>query len=438
MAEKVLVTGGTGYVAGWLIVELLRRGYDVRTTVRTLEKADAVRSAVTTEINPPKRPTSAAPVATEVASGVRPSSAAAVATEVDSGVRPALMAAVATEVDSGERPAFTAPVAAETDLGERLTFTAAVAAEIDPGERPAFAAAVATRIGLGTRLTFVAADLTSDNGWAEAVAGVDYVLHVASPLGDATTKDPQALIVPARDGTLRVLRAATAAGVKRVVMTSAANAASPSSYAEEGVTDETLWTDPDDPTLIPYRRSKTVAEKAAWDFMAGHDGPTTLTTILPGAVFGPILSTANLGSVEIVRRLLTGAMPGTPRIGLEIVDVRDLADLHIRAMTSPDAAGQRFLGTGEFTWMSEMAQALREGLGDAARKVPTRRLPNLLVRATALFDPSLRAITVSLGRRNRHSTAKANRLLDWHPRPAAETVVGCARSLIAWRVVPQC
>ena len=339
MTETVLVTGGTGYVAGWVIVELLRRGYAVRTTVRSLAKGESVRDAVATEVEP------------------------------------------------------------------------------------------------GDRLSFAVADLTRDEGWDEAVAGVDYVLHVASPLGDESTRDAQALIVPARDGTLRVLRAATAAGVKRVVMTSAANAASPSSYAEEGVTDETLWTDPDDPSLIPYRRSKTVAEKAAWNFMAGYSGPTTLTTILPGAVFGPILSTGNLGSVRIVERMVTGAMPGTPRIGLEIVDVRDLADLHIRAMTSSDAAGERFLATGEFTWMRDMARALRAGLGDAGRKVPTRQLPDFLVRVTALFDKSLRAITVSLGRRNRHSTDKAKRLLGWQPRPAAETVVDCARSLIARHVI---
>jgi len=339
MGESVLVTGGTGYVAGWVIAELLLRGYTVRTTVRSLSKGDAV--------------------------------------------------------------------------------TAAVATVTDPGGR----------------LSFAVADLTRDAGWAEAVTGMDYVLHVASPLGDEHSKDPQTLIVPARDGTLRVLRAATAAGVKRVVMTSAANAASPSSYADEGVTDETLWTDPDDPALVPYRRSKTMAERAAWDFMASYQGPTTLTTILPGAVLGPILSAGNLGSVRIVQRMVGGSMPGVPRIGLEVVDVRDLADIHIRAMTSPDAAGQRFLATGEFVWMREMAAALRAGLGPLGAKVPTRQLPDLVVRATALFDASLRAITVSLGRKNRHSTDKAKRLLGWQPRPAAETVVGCAQSLIAWKLM---
>ncbi|MEV0552401.1 NAD-dependent epimerase/dehydratase family protein [Streptomyces sp. NPDC050597] len=339
MTETVLVTGGTGYVAGWVVVGLLERGYEVRTTVRSPGREKAVRDAVAT---------------------------------------------------------VTAP---------------------------------------GDRLSFAVADLTADEGWDAAMAGVDHVLHVASPLGDENTRDAAALVVPARDGTLRVLRAATAAGVKRVVMTSAANAASPSSYTEEGVTDETLWTDPDDPTLIPYRRSKTVAEKAAWDFITDHGGPTTLTTILPGAVFGPILTTRNLGSVRIIQRMVAGKMPGTPRIGLEIVDVRDLADIHIRAMTSPEAAGQRFLATGEFTWMREVAQALRAGLGPAGAKVPTRQLPDFMVRFASLFDRQLRTITVSLGRRNRHSTGKAKRVLGWQPRPAAETVVDCARSLIDWRVV---
>ena len=218
-------------------------------------------------------------------------------------------------------------------------------------------------------------------------------------------------------------------------MTSAANAASPSDYKEEGVTDETLWTDPEDPTLIPYRRSKTVAEKAAWDFMASQSGGTTLTTILPGAVFGPILTTSNLGSVQIIARMVTGKMPGTPRIGLEVVDVRDLADIHIRAMTSPEAAGERFLATGEFVWMREIAAALKAGLGEEGAKVPTRQLPDFLVKLSAIFDKSLRPIVVSLGRRNRHSTDKAKKVLGWQSRPAAETVVACARSLVEWKVI---
>lgn len=333
MSHKVLVTGGTGYVAGWCIVELLKQGYFVRTTVRSLARAASVAEAVASVVEP------------------------------------------------------------------------------------------------ADRLSFAVADLTADAGWDDAVEGCDYVLHVASPLGEENPSNADDLIVPARDGALRVLRAATAAGVKRVVMTSAANAASPSSYTDEGVTDEHLWTI-DDPSLPAYRRSKTLAEKAAWDFMADYVGPTTLTTVLPGAVFGPILTPSNLGSVRIIARMLQGRMPGAPRIGLEVVDVRDLADLHIRAMVSPDAGGERFLGTGEFVWMREIAAVLRAGLGEAAAKVPTRELPNVAVRLAALFDPSLRAITISLGRRNRHSTAKAKSILGWRPRSAEQTVVGCATSLL--------
>ena len=226
-----------------------------------------------------------------------------------------------------------------------------------------------------------------------------------------------------------MLRAATAAGVRRVVITSAANAASPSSYATEGVTDESLWTDPNDPALIPYRRSKTLAERAAWDFIEAYDGPTELTTVLPGAVFGPILTTNNMGSVGIVARMVSGKMRGIPRIGLEIVDVRDLVDVHLRAMTSPAAAGQRFLATGEFMWMTDMARVLRDGLGEQGRAVSTRQVPDVVVRLAARFrDPSLRKITPSLGRRNRHSTDKARTVLGWQPRPAARTILDCAKS----------
>jgi dihydroflavonol-4-reductase len=336
MPELILVTGGSGYIAGWCIVELLRRGYDVRTTVRGPDKERAVADAVSSVVDP------------------------------------------------------------------------------------------------AGHLSFAVADLTSDEGWDTAVKGVDRVLHVASPLGGAATGDPEALIATARGGALRVLRAAAGAEVKRVVMTSAANAASPSSYATEGVTDEQLWTAPDDPTLIPYRRSKTLAELAAWDFIDHQDGPTELTTVLPGAVFGPILTTSNIGSVGIIGRMVSGKMRGIPRIGLEIVDVRDLVDVHIRAMTSPDAAGQRFLATGEFLWMADVARILRDGLGERGRRVSTRQIPDLVVRLAARFtDPSLREITPALGRRNRHSTDKARRILGWQPRPARQTVLDCAASLIA-------
>lgn len=339
MAETVLVTGGSGFVAGWCIVELLKGGYTVRTTVRSLAKAEKVRAIIS----------------------------------------------------------------ANTDLGDRLTF--------------------------------FAADLTADAGWDAAVEGCDYVLHVASPLGTDNAKDPDELIIPARDGALRVLQAATQAGVKRVVMTSACAAASPTSYSEDGVTDETLWTDPTDRSLSAYRKSKTLAEMAAWDFMEKYHGSTSLTTVLPGAVFGPVLSAEHIGTTQVIARLLEGRMLGTPRIGLEIVDVRDLADIHIRAMISPQAGGERFIAVSEFMWMSEIAKILRSQLGEAANKVPTVTVPDFVLRFLARFDPELRAIMPGLGRKNRHTAEKAQRLLGWRPRPASETVVECAESLIDQSVI---
>jgi nucleoside-diphosphate-sugar epimerase len=205
-------------------------------------------------------------------------------------------------------------------------------------------AALGEVVDAGDRLTVVVADLTSDEGWAVAMTGCRFVLHPASPLRGAS---PEAMIAAARDGSLRVLQAATGAGADRVVMTSAANAASPTSYREAGVTDETLSTDPGAPGLDAYRRSKTLAELAAWAYMDTAAGSMALTTILPGAVLGPILGADNLGSVQVVGRLLRGEMARVPRVGLEVVDVRDVADMHIRAMTSPSAGGQRFLATGD-------------------------------------------------------------------------------------------
>lgn len=303
----------------------------------------------------------------------------------------------------------------------------------DPGKEAAVRAAVESDATSGGKLSFAVADLLADAGWDEAVQGCRYVLHVASPLGLGTAA-PEQMIETARDGTLRVLDAVVRAGVERVVMTSAANASSPDSYEEEGVTDETLWTNPDAPGLIPYRRSKTLAERAAWDFMQQQGRGNTLTTILPGAVFGPVLSAENLNSVQVVGRMLRGEMAGIPRIGFEIVDVRDLADIHLRAMVAADAAGERFLATGEFMWMSEIAEVLRASCGPLAAKVPTLELSDQQVRQLAEIHPELREIAVALGRRNRHSIEKARRVLGWIPRPARETVADCGRSLIEWRV----
>lgn len=330
----VLVTGGTGYVAGWCIVELLRSGYTVRATVRGLSREGAVR--------------------------------------------------------------------------------AAIAAEVDAGDR----------------LSFFAADLTSDDGWDAAMADCDYALHVASPLGEDRPVDANALIGPAREGTLRVLRAAVKAGVRRVVMTSSLAACTPASYSEERIIDESLWSDPDNRKLDVYRKSKTLSELAAWEFMNGQGGRTTLTTVLPGAIFGPVLTAGRKGSVQVIGRLLDGRMPGTPRLGFEIVDVRDLAELHVLAMTADALAGERLIAVGGFMWMNEIARTLRAKLGERAGKAPLRMIPDWLLRLLAIFDPSLRSITPMLGRKFKHTSDKARRLLDWRTRPVEVTVVDCAKSLI--------
>jgi nucleoside-diphosphate-sugar epimerase len=277
------------------------------------------------------------------------------------------------------------------------------------------------------RVSFAVADLTSDDGWDQAVAGCDYVLHVASPLGMDGRGDEGAMIGAARDGTVRVLRAATRAGVKRVVMTSSTAAATP--LEAHGVSDETVWTDPADRNLTPYRRSKLLAERAAWDFMAGQGGGTTLTTILPVAIFGPVQSAANAGSVDVIARLLAGRPPVVPRFGFTIVDVRDLADLHVRAMIAPEAAGERFIGAGEFMWLAEIAETLRARLGERAAKVPTRGVPDVVVRALARVVPPLRTMTPLLGRQLVFSSAKAQSQLAFKPRLAADTIVDTADSL---------
>jgi len=280
------------------------------------------------------------------------------------------------------------------------------------------------------RLTFAIADLTKDAGWDAALAGCDYVLHVASPLSGAPTKDRDAFVAPAREGTLRVLRAATTAGVKRVVMTSAAAAARPP-LAANRVSDETIWADPDDPQFDAYRRSKILAERAAWDVIAVNGRTTQLTTILPGAVFGPVLARENLGSVQIISRMLEGRPSAIPRLGFWVVDVRDLADLHIRAMTSSDAGGQRFLAAGEFLWMEEIARILRAKLGARASKVPTRRLPDALFRFVAIFLPQLKALAPLIGQRYELSAVKASRVLGFAPRAADTTLYDCALTLVS-------
>lgn len=334
MADTVLVTGGTGFVAGWTIVELLKQGYDVRTTIRDKAKAEQVRNAI--------------------------------------------KAAGST-----------------TD-----------------------------------RLSFAIADLTKDEGWDEATSGCAYVLHVASPLGNEAPRNLDALVAPARDGTLRVLKAAVKAGAKRVVMTSSCAAVTPLAKRKLKIADETIWTDPNDPAINAYRKSKVLAERAAWDFMKEHGGKTEFTTILPAGIFGPVLTKSGLGSVQLIQGLLKGTPSAIPHIGFNIVDVRDVAAIHIMAMTAPEAVGERFIAAGEFVWMNDVAAILRDKLGSKAAKVPTKNMPSFVVRLLALFSARLRTVVPNLDRSLSFSSEKAKRLLGFAPRPAEETVVDCAESLL--------
>jgi nucleoside-diphosphate-sugar epimerase len=285
-------------------------------------------------------------------------------------------------------------------------------------------------------LEVAVADLTDDAGWAQAIAGCEYVLHVASPFPLAQPKHEDDLIVPARDGALRVLRAAREAGVQRVVLTSSFAAIGYGHGHPDTVYDETSWTDVDGPGVSAYAKSKTVAERAAWDFVEGDGAPLQLAVVNPVAVLGPLLGPDTSTSIELVKRLIDGSMPGTPKVAYGIVDVRDVADLHVRAMTAPEAAGERFLAIGEdFRWISEMGEWVREALPERASKVPKRQIPNLMVRVASRFDGSLRQLIPELGVRKRATNEKARRLLGWTPRTDRDAVVATAESLLALGVV---
>jgi dihydroflavonol-4-reductase len=276
----------------------------------------------------------------------------------------------------------------------------------------------------------LAADLNSDAGWPEAAEGCRYVLHVASPFPPVQPKDPDELIVPARDGALRVLGAALDAGAERVVMTSSIAAIrSERPSTEDTPYTEADWTDGEDRALTPYVRSKTLAERAAWERVRAAGADDRLATINPGAIIGPALSDDHSYSLQSIKRLIDG-MPAAPRLGFSFVDVRDVADLHIRALTDPAAGGERFIATDEFLWAAEVAGILRERLGEAAGKVPTREAPNLLVRALALFDGSIRSVVSELGPRSWFSSQKARTRLGWTTRPVGDSIEDCARSLL--------
>jgi nucleoside-diphosphate-sugar epimerase len=334
--STILVTGGSGFIAGHAMVQLLAAGHSVRATVRTLERESAVR---------------------------------------------------ATLSSGGAR-----------------------------GDAP---------------LSFIVANLESDAGWAEAAAGCDFVLHVASPFPAGVPGSDDELIVPAREGTLRVLRAARDGGVRRVVLTSSFAAIGYGHPQRSAPFTEADWTDLAARGNTAYVKSKTIAEHAAWDFIAREGGRLELAVVNPVGVFGPVLGADYSTSIQLVRRMLDGGMPGCPRLYFGVVDVRDVADLHLRAMTDPAARGERFLAVaGEFMSLLEIASVLKAGLGAAAAKVPTRELPDWSVRLGALFNPLARQILPELGKRKNATSEKARRLLGWTPRSNQECLLAAAESLL--------
>ncbi len=283
----------------------------------------------------------------------------------------------------------------------------------------------------GDRLSVFAANLEDDAGWSEAVDGCEFVLHVASPFPPTIPKHEDELIVPAREGALRVLRAARDAGVKRVVLTSSFAAIGYSREPRQTPFDETCWTDPNADGVLPYVKSKTLAERAAWDFIAREGGGLELSVVNPVGVFGPVLGPDYATSILLVQRLMDGAMPGCPRLYLGVVDVRDVADLHLRAMTHPDARGERFLAVaGDFVSMLDIARMLKGRMGASARRVPTWPLPNWLVRLAAMRDPAAKQILPELGKRKNATNAKARHLLGWAPRSNEESILATAESLV--------
>jgi nucleoside-diphosphate-sugar epimerase len=279
-------------------------------------------------------------------------------------------------------------------------------------------------------LSFFAADLESDAGWAEAVAGCDYVLHVASPFPAGQPKHENDLIVPAREGALRVMKAARDAGVERVVLTSSFAAIGYGHAPTGDVFTEKDWSDATNPKVAAYPKSKTLAERAAWDFVEREGKQLELSVVNPVGIFGPVLGADYSTSIQLVKRLVDGSMPGLPQLWFGIVDVRDVADLHLRAMTSPAAKGERFLCvSGDFMSIVEIADALRARLGTDGARIPKRVLPNWLLRVVGTFDSAIGLLVPELGKRKNGSGEKAQRLLGWKPRSREDALVATAESL---------
>jgi dihydroflavonol-4-reductase len=336
MTDCVLVTGGSGYIAGFLVRQLVAEGWMVHTTVRSLARESAVRDLLAVD---------------------------------------------------------------------------------------------------NARLRFFAADLNADAGWAEAMAGCSHVAHLASPLPMGVPKDANELIVPARDGALRALRAAKAAGVRRFVMTSSVAAIAYGRGRGVHHFTEADWTQLDKPGISAYILSKTIAEHAARDWVAKEGAGIEFCSINPSVVLGPVWSADYSASVIIVKKLLDGSMRACPDIGFGVVDVRDVAELHVRALKAPGMAGERFIASGRFMKLREMADVLRAELGPQAHKVTARNVPDWLVRVASHFNPVAKAVVGELGSVRNLDAAHAKAVFGWTTRPVERSIVDTARCLIDLGIV---
>jgi len=290
---------------------------------------------------------------------------------------------------------------------------------------------IASHTAYAGNLSFAEADLTDRNIWVELTKNVDYVQHIASPFPKELPKHEEDLILPAREGTLNILKAAAGNKVKRMVIASslAAVVYGKNKTEMDRIFNETDWTDETNiKDTSPYFRSKAMAEKAAWNFIKQDSSGLELTTVCPGAILGPVLEKDFSASVNIVIKMLDGSSPALPKMGFDIVDVRSVADLLIRAMEMPQAAGNRYIASAGYLSFKEVAQVLKQQY--PGRKIPSKELPNFAIRLFSMFEPSLKPILIELGKKRKTDISKAKKELHWQPLSVQEAVTACAKSII--------
>lgn len=336
MKELVLVTGGSGFIASHIILQLLEQGYAVRTTVRSMAKSQRI-------------------VTSMQANGI-------------------------TNIED---------------------------------------------------LSFVEADLQHPEQWPAAMVGVSYVMHVASPTPKLNFKDESEMINPAVNGVLMVLKAARDANVKRVVLTSAYGAICAGHPNQQTPYTEADWSDLSAKNIHPYQKSKTLAEQAAWNFIKTEGQGLSLAAVNPVGVMGPVLSSVYSHSNVQVEQLLNGQVKAVPQVKSGYVDVRDVASLHLLAMTAPQADGERFLATtGETLSMLEVADVLLGAFPQYASRLPQKTIPNSVIKLAATFKPDLRMLATLVGKYADTSNEKAKKLLGWQPRSAADSIIATGQSMI--------